>query len=248
MTFTPPVTALMQALRVAGRMNDSPTISGEDAESIISEAGRFAAEVLAPLYRVGDAHGVKLSDGKLTTAPGWPDAYRKWCDAGWSSVNGPEAYGGQELPMVISVACAELWNAANLAFAVGPLLTNGAIEAIAAHATDELKSTYLPNMITGKWSGTMNLTEPQSGSDLSELRCKAEPAADGSYKISGTKIYITYGDHDCAENIIHLVLGCPWGAPVSGKKTKFCQMAPAMMWWPAVSNTSWACMGHQHAR
>jgi acyl-CoA dehydrogenase len=217
MTFNPPVTALMQALRVAGRMNDSPTISGEDAESIISEAGRFAAEVLAPLYRVGDAHGVKLSDGKLTTAPGWPDAYRKWCDAGWSSVNGPEAYGGQELPMVISVACAELWNAANLAFAVGPLLTNGAIEAIAAHATDELKSTYLPNMITGKWSGTMNLTEPQSGSDLSELRCKAEPAADGSYKISGTKIYITYGDHDCAENIIHLVLARLEGAPAGAK-------------------------------
>jgi acyl-CoA dehydrogenase len=217
MTFTPPITALMQALRVAGRMNDTSTISDSDAESIVSEAGRFAVEVLAPLYRVGDAHGVTLSKGKLTTAPGWPDAYRKWCDAGWSSVNGPEAYGGQELPNVISVSCAELWNAANLAFAVGPLLTNGAIEAIAAHATDELKSTYLPNMITGKWSGTMNLTEPQSGSDLSELRCKAEPAADGTYKISGTKIYITYGDHDCAENIIHLVLARLDGAPAGAK-------------------------------
>jgi acyl-CoA dehydrogenase len=217
MTFTPPVTALMQALRVAGRMNDASTISESDAEAIVSEAGRFAAEVLAPLHRIGDAHGVKLKDGKLTTAPGWPESYRKWCDAGWSSVNGPEAFGGQELPMVISVACAELWNTANLAFAVGPLLTNGAIEAIAAHATDELKSTYLPNMITGKWSGTMNLTEPQSGSDLSELRCKAEPAADGTYKISGTKIYITYGDHDCAENIIHLVLARLDGAPAGAK-------------------------------
>jgi acyl-CoA dehydrogenase len=132
-------------------------------------------------------------------------------------VNGPEAYGGQELPNVISVACTELWNAANLGFAVGPLLTNGAIEAIAAHATDELKAAYLPNMIAGTWTGTMNLTEPQSGSDLSELRCKAEPAADGSYKISGTKIYITYGDHDCAENIIHLVLARLDGAPAGAK-------------------------------
>jgi acyl-CoA dehydrogenase len=211
------IPALMLALRVAGGVGDSSRISGDDAEAIVSEAGRFADDVLAPLYRVGDAHGVKLAKGKVTTAPGWPDAYRKWCDAGWSSVNGPEAYGGQELPTVMSVACTEIWNAANLAFAVGPLLTNGAIEAIAAHATEELKARYLPNMITGKWSGTMNLTEPQSGSDLSELRCKAEPAADGTYRISGTKIYITYGDHDCAENIVHLVLARLEGAPAGAK-------------------------------
>jgi acyl-CoA dehydrogenase len=217
MSFVPPVSAMMQALRAAGQINGGSTISDGDAEAIISEAGRFAAEVLAPLYRVGDAHGVKLSKGHVTTSPGWAEAYKKWCDAGWSSVNGPEAYGGQELPNVMSVACTELWNAANLAFAVGPLLTNGAIEAIAAHATYELKAAYLPNMITGKWTGTMNLTEPQSGSDLSELRCKAEPAADGSYRISGTKIYITYGDHDCAENIVHLVLARLDGAPAGAK-------------------------------
>jgi acyl-CoA dehydrogenase len=211
------IPALMLALRVAGGVGGSSRISEEDAEAIVSEAGRFADDVLSPLYRVGDAHGVKLAKGEVTTAPGWPDAYQKWSDAGWSSVNGPEAYGGQELPTVMSVACTEIWNASNLAFAVGPLLTNGAIEAITAHASEELKATYLPNMITGKWSGTMNLTEPQSGSDLSELRCKAEPTADGTYRVSGTKIYITYGEHDCAENIIHLVLARLDGAPAGAK-------------------------------
>lgn len=206
MNFVPPICALMQALRTAGQLSKNAYISETDAEAVISEAGRFAAEVLAPLYRSGDVKGVTLANGAVATPPGWPEAYRKWCDAGWSSVNGPEAFGGQELPMVISVACTEIWNAANLAFAVGPLLTNGAIEAIAAHGTDELKTTYLPNMIAGKWTGTMNFTEPQSGSDLSELRCKAERAADGTYRISGTKIFITYGEHDCSDNIIHLVL------------------------------------------
>jgi acyl-CoA dehydrogenase len=217
MTFVPPLQSLMQALRMAGKLEQNLALSDADAEAIITEAGRFASEVLAPLNRVGDLNGVTLAHGEVTTPPGWPEAYQKWCDAGWSSVNGPEAYGGQELPMVMSVACTELWNSANLAFAVGPLLTNGAIEAIAAHASDDLKARYLPNMITGKWSGTMNLTEPQSGSDLSELRCRAEQAPDGSYKISGTKIYITYGEHDCTENIIHLVLARLEGAPPGAK-------------------------------
>jgi acyl-CoA dehydrogenase len=217
MTFIPPLQDLMQALRVAGKLDQNTALSADDAEAIITEAGRFAAEVLAPLNRVSDLNGVTLTNGNVTTPPGWREAYRQWCDAGWSSVNGPEAFGGQDLPMVISVACTELWNAANLAFAVGPLLTNGAIEAMTAHATDDLKARYLPNMISGKWSGTMNLTEPQSGSDLSELRCKAEPVPDGSYRISGTKIYITYGEHDCTENIIHLVLARLEGAPTGAK-------------------------------
>jgi acyl-CoA dehydrogenase len=217
MTFVPPFQALMQALRVAGKLDHNTALSNDDAEAITAEAGRFAAEVLAPLNRIGDLHGVTLGNGKVTTPPGWQEAYRQWCDAGWSSVNGSEAFGGQDLPTVISVVCTELWNAANLSFAVGALLTGGAIEAISAHATDDLKTRYLPNMIAGKWSGTMNLTEPQSGSDLSELRCKAELAPDGSYRISGTKIYITYGEHDCTENIIHLVLARLEGAPPGAK-------------------------------
>jgi acyl-CoA dehydrogenase len=214
MSFVPPVSSIMLALRAAGELGANEALTEADAEAIITEAGRFAAEEVAPLNRIGDKQGAQYANGVVTTAPGWRDAYRKWCAAGWSSVAGPAAHGGQELPMVMAVACAELWNAANLAFAVNPLLTNGAIEAITAHATAELKAAYLPNMIAGVWTGTMNLTEPQSGSDLSGLRCKAERAGDGTYRISGTKIYITYGEHDCADNIIHLVLARLSDAPL----------------------------------
>jgi butyryl-CoA dehydrogenase len=203
----------MLALRAAGGLGRGSALPAADAEAILAEAGRFAAEELAPLNRVGDTVGASYANGTVTTAPGWRNAYLKWCDAGWSSANGPAVYGGQELPMTMTVACAELWNAANLAFAVCPLLTSSAIDAIAAHATDELKSAYLPNLISGVWTGTMNLTEPQSGSDLSGLRCKAERAGGGTYLISGTKIYITYGEHDCSGNIIHLVLARLSDAP-----------------------------------
>jgi acyl-CoA dehydrogenase len=206
MTFVPPVASIMLALRAVNGLGVDTAVSLDDAEAIVSAAGQFAAQELAPLNRIGDMVGAQYSNGAVTTVPGWQRAYRNWCDGGWCSVSGPANYGGQDLPVVMSVACTELWNAANLAFAVGPLLTTGAIDAIASHASEELKSTYLPKMISGVWTGTMNLTEPQSGSDLSGLRCKAERASDGTYRISGTKIYITYGEHDCAENIIHLVL------------------------------------------
>jgi acyl-CoA dehydrogenase len=212
-SFSPPIEDMMLALRATGAFASDKALGPDDAEAILNEAGRFAAEELAPLNRKGDTIGAQYANGTVTTVPGWSEAYRKWCDGGWSAVNGPADFGGQELPMVITVACTELWNAANLAFAVNPLLTNGAIEAITAHATDELKARYLPNMVAGIWTGTMNLTEPQSGSDLSGLRCKAERAGDGTYRISGTKIYITYGEHDCAENIIHLVLARLEDAP-----------------------------------
>jgi butyryl-CoA dehydrogenase len=218
-------------------------LSEADAEAVISEAGRFAAEVLAPLNRVGDSKGVTYANGTVTTSPGWREAYRKWCDAGWSSVNGPESFGGQDLPMVMSVACTELWSAANLAFAVGPLLSNGAIEAIAAHANSDLKSTYLPNMIAGRWTGTMNLTEPQSGSDLSGLLCKAERADDGTYRISGTKIFITYGEHDCSENIIHLVLARLDNAP-SGAKGITLFLVPKIL--PDGTRNDLHCGGIEH--
>src|SRR3954451_21019161 len=174
--------------------------------AVLEEAGKFASDVLAPLNRVGDEHGVKLDDGKVTTAPGWPDAYRSWTDGGWNAVSGPEAYGVQGLPLAINAACTEIWSAANVAFGLCPLLTASAIEALEAHGSEVLKKTYLAKLISGEWTGTMQLTEPQAGSDVGALRTRAERAADGSYRLTGSKIFITYGEHDLTDNIIHFVL------------------------------------------
>jgi alkylation response protein AidB-like acyl-CoA dehydrogenase len=162
--------------------------------------------VLAPLNRVGDEHGIKLEDNKVATAPGWPDAYQRWTAAGWNAVSGPEAFGGQGLPVAINAACTEIWSASNVAFGLCPLLTLSAIEALDAHGSDELKKIYLEKLVTGEWTGTMQLTEPQAGSDVGALRTRAEPAGDGSYRIKGSKIFITYGDHDMTDNIVHFVL------------------------------------------
>lgn len=208
MTFQPPLSSIFFAMQTAGRLSSDlyHDFSTTDVEAVLGEAGKFSAEQIAPLNRVGDKEGSRLFDGKVTTPTGWKDVYRSWCEAGWNSLTGPVAYGGQELPMIMAVACTELWNAACIAFAVNPLLTVGAIEAIAAHASPALKEYYLPHLISGLWTGTMNLTEPQSGSDLSCLRCRAERNSDGTYRVSGTKIFITYGEHDLSENIVHLVL------------------------------------------
>jgi acyl-CoA dehydrogenase len=177
------------------------------AEAILEEGGRFAAEVIAPLNVVGDKAGCQRSlDGAVTTPAGWQEAYRQFCEGGWNGIGSPVGYGGQGLPGVLSMAVKELATSANLSFSLGPLLTAGAIEAINRCADDELKQIYLPKLVSGEWTGTMNLTEPQAGSDLALLRAKAEPVDDGSYRISGQKIFITYGEHDLAENIIHLVL------------------------------------------
>ena len=162
--------------------------------------------MLAPLNRVGDREGVRLHDGVVTTAPGWREAYRQFAEAGWTGVSAPEEYGGQGLPVMVEMAVQELWNAGNAAFAVGPMLTVGAIEALAAHGSDELKAAYLPQLVSGEWTATMNLTEPQAGSDLGLIRTRATRAGDGTYRISGQKIFITYGEHDLTENIVHLVL------------------------------------------
>jgi acyl-CoA dehydrogenase len=189
--YQPPVPQILLAMKVAGRLGTAhyPHLTEEDASAIVHEAGRFAADRIAPLNTVGDKNPAKLVNGRVTTPPGWRETYQDWCAAGWNSLTGTE-----------------LWNAANISFALCPLLTMGAIEAISNHASPALKEIYLPKMISGEWSGTMNLTEPQSGSDLSGLRCKAQRAGDGTYRITGQKIYITYGEHDLTSNIAHLVL------------------------------------------
>jgi alkylation response protein AidB-like acyl-CoA dehydrogenase len=175
-------------------------------EAVLAEAGRLAGEVIAPLNRIGDTFGTPFKDGVVTTAPGWKEAYKTWRDGGWNGLAAPVEWGGQALPQSINIACIEMWNAAAMAFAVGPLLTIAAIDALHAHGSEELKRIYLEKMVTGEWTGTMQLTEPQAGSDVGALRTRAERAADGTYRIKGQKIFITYGEHDLTENIIHFVL------------------------------------------
>jgi alkylation response protein AidB-like acyl-CoA dehydrogenase len=184
----------------------APELEGGLADAVIEEAGRFASEVIAPLNRVGDTVGARFEDGRVTMPPGWRDAYRDWAAAGWNGLASPPDFGGQGLPVLVQSACGELWNSAAMAFALGTLLTAGAVDAIATHGSDHLKATYLPKLVSGEWMGTMNLTEPQAGSDLNALRARAERAGDGTYRISGQKIFITYGEHDLTDNIVHLVL------------------------------------------
>lgn len=215
MTYRPPVSEILLAMQSAGKFGAPhyAELSLDDAQAIISEAGRFAAERIAPLNQVGDRLPASINDGHVTTPPGWRETYRDWCAAGWNGLAGPAEHGGQGLPMLMAVGCTELWNSASMAFALCPLLTAGAIEAVAAHARQDLKDFYLPKLVSGEWTGTMNLTEPQAGSDLSDLRCRAERLGDGTYSITGNKIFITYGEHDCASNIVHLVLARLADAP-----------------------------------
>src|SRR5881394_1732534 len=204
----------MEAAVKAGHFGD---YDAEIARAVLAEAGKFATDVLAPLNKVGDEHGIKLSDGKVTTAPGWPDAYKRWTEGGWNAVSGPEDFGGQGLPIAINAACTEIWSASNISFGLCPLLTLSAIEALDAHGSDELKKIYLEKLVSGEWTGTMQLTEPQAGSDVGALRTRAERAPDGSYRIKGTKIFITYGDHDMTDNIVHFVLARLPDAPAGTK-------------------------------
>ena len=180
---------------------------GEDVvEAVLEEAGKFATDILAPLNTVGDRQGATFKDGAVTTAQGWKEAYRAWSAAGWNGLAAPAQWGGQELPHAINAACIEMWNSAAMAFGLGPLLTMAGVDALVEHGSDALKRAYLPKLISGEWMGTMQLTEPQAGSDVGALRAKAERAADGSYRITGQKIFITYGEHDLTDNIIHFVL------------------------------------------
>ncbi|HEY8333750.1 MAG TPA: acyl-CoA dehydrogenase family protein, partial [Tardiphaga sp.] len=156
----------LQAALNAGHYGE---FDADITKAVLEEAGRFATDVLAPLNRVGDKAGIRLADGKVTTAPGWPDAYARWTAAGWNAVSGPEAFGGQGLPLAVNAACTEIWSAANIAFGLCPLLTLSAIEALDAHGSDELKNIFLEKLVTGAWTGTMQLTEPQAGSDVGAL-------------------------------------------------------------------------------
>jgi acyl-CoA dehydrogenase len=212
MTYRAPVNDMLLALnhgaglQAAVKAGHYGDFDSDITTAVLEEAGKFASDVLAPLNRVGDQKGITLDAGQVTTAPGWPDAYRRWTQAGWNAVSGPEAFGGQGLPLAVNAACTEIWSAANIAFGLCPLLTLSAIEALDAHGSDELKKIYLQKLVSGEWTGTMQLTEPQAGSDVGALRTRAERASDGSYRISGTKIFITYGDHDMTGNIVHFVL------------------------------------------
>ncbi|WEX78222.1 acyl-CoA dehydrogenase [Sinorhizobium numidicum] len=212
--FTLKHVAGMDGALTAGRFGEL----GEDlVDAILSEAGRFATEEIAPLAEIGDRQGARLIDGAVQTPEGWRDLYRNWIGGGWNGLTAPEAFGGQNLPHMLHVAAMEMWNGGSMAFALAPTLTMGAIEALEKHGSDALKATFLGKMVSGEWMGTMNLTEPNAGSDLGALKTRAERRADGSYRIFGQKIFITWGEHDFTDNIIHFVLARLPDAPPGTK-------------------------------
>jgi len=212
MTYRAPVADIAFALRNAAGFGPALAeglygdLGGDVVDAVLEEAGKFATEILAPLNTIGDRQGATFKDGTVTTAPGWKEAYHAWSAAGWNGLAAPAKWGGQELPHAINAACIEMWNSAAMAFGLGPLLTMAGVDALAEHGSDELKRAYLPRLVSGEWMGTMQLTEPQAGSDVGALRTRAERTADGSYRITGQKIFITYGEHDLTDNIIHFVL------------------------------------------
>jgi len=185
----------------------------DTAQAVLEECARFNQDVVAPLNVEGDRNPSYFKDGQVFSTPGFKEAFKQFGEGGWQGLQHPTDFGGQGLPKLIGAACGEMINSANVSFALCPLLTDGAIEALLTAGSDAQKATFLPNMMSGKWTGSMNLTEPQAGSDLSLVRTRAEPQPDGTYKLFGTKIFITWGEHDMAENIVHLVLARVVGAP-----------------------------------
>jgi alkylation response protein AidB-like acyl-CoA dehydrogenase len=210
--YRPPLADLaftLDAIVGAGELQSSGAFPDYDVDlrdAVLAEAAKLAADVIAPLNRGGDKSGARLENGVVRTAPGFAAAYRAFAEGGWSGITAEPDHGGQGLPVTLGVAVEEFWQAANMAFGLCPLLTHGAIEALSAHGTDEQKHVYLPKLIAGTWTGTMNLTEPGAGSDVGALKSRAVRHGDGTYRVTGQKIFITWGDHDAAENIVHLVL------------------------------------------
>src|SRR5262249_28527328 len=223
MTYRAPVADISFALKNAAGFGPALAeglygdLADDVVEAVLAEAGKFATDILSPLNPIGDRDGTRFKDGVVTTAPGWKEAYRAWAQAGWNAVAAPAQWGGQDLPHALNAACIEMWNSAALAFGLGPLLTMAGVDALVAHGSDALQRAYLPKLISGEWMGTMQLTEPQAGSDVGALRTRAERAADGSYRITGQKIFITYGEHDLTDNIIHMVLARLPDAPPGTK-------------------------------
>ncbi|MDH0899314.1 acyl-CoA dehydrogenase [Comamonas aquatica] len=219
MSYTAPIKDMLFAMEHLAHLDQVAQIPGfedaglETAQAVLEESAKLCEGVVEPLNIPGDTQPSSFEGGKVTTTPGFKEAYQQFVEGGWQGLQHPAAYGGQGLPKTIGAACVEMLNSSNISFALCPLLTDGAIEALLTAGSDDLKSTYLEKLITGEWTGSMNLTEPQAGSDLALVRTRAEPQPDGSYKVFGTKIFITYGEHDMADNIVHLVLARVAGAP-----------------------------------
>ena len=219
MTYKAPIKDMLFAIQHIANIDAVAQIPGfedagyDTAEAVLQECAKFNEGVLSPLNWEGDKNPSSFKDGVVTTTPGFKDAFKQFAEGGWQGLQHPAEFGGQGLPKTIGAACIEMINSANMSFALCPLLSDGAIEALLTAGSDDLKATYLEKLVSGQWTGTMNLTEPQAGSDLAMVRTRAESQADATYKIFGTKIYITYGEHDMAENIVHLVLARVVGAP-----------------------------------
>ena len=219
MSFTAPVKDMLFCMEHLANLQQVAQIPGfedaglETAQAVLEESAKLCEGVVEPLNVTGDTNPSSFAGGKVTTTPGFKEAYQQFMAGGWQGLQHPTEFGGQGLPKTIGAACVEMLNASNISFALCPLLTDGAIEALLTAGSDALKSKYLEKLVTGEWTGSMNLTEPQAGSDLALVRTKAEPQPDGTYKVFGTKIFITYGEHDMAENIVHLVLARVVGAP-----------------------------------
>src|SRR5512133_4147391 len=219
MTYRAPLKDMLFDIRHLARIDEIARMPGfeeagfETAQAVLEECAKFNEGVVAPLNVEGDRNPSSWKDGEVRTTPGFKEAFRQYAEGGWQGLQHPVDFGGQGLPKTIGAACSEILNSANMSFALCPLLTDGAIEALLTAGSDELKAVYLEKLVSGQWTGTMNLTEPQAGSDLALVRTRAEPQPDGTFRIFGTKIFITWGEHDMAENIVHLVLARVSGAP-----------------------------------
>ena len=219
MSYLAPLKDMLFGIQHLARIDQVAQMPGfedagfDTAQAVLEECAKFNQDVLAPLNWEGDKNPSSFQGGVVTTTPGFKEAFKQYAEGGWQGLQHPADFGGQGLPKTIGAACGEMLNSANMSFALCPLLTDGAIEALLTAGSDDLKAVYLEKLISGQWTGTMNLTEPQAGSDLAAVRTRAEPQPDGTYKVFGTKIFITYGEHDMAENIVHLVLARVPGAP-----------------------------------